>query len=101
MERSRSMLVVIRSITVVIYSSSDSPVISLIMFMFKITSISSFMDFFRFSQYSRRIEVKVRPNCCCASSHRSWRYELITGTCGVKLTRSDLGIDLVRSHLLR
>ena len=32
---------------------------------------------------------------------RSWRYELITGTCGGKLTRSDLGIDLVRSHFFR
>ena len=33
--------------------------------------------------------------------HRSWRYELITGTCGVKLTLSDLGIDLVRSQFFR
>ena len=70
---------------VVINSISLSSVVSLI--KSDITLISSVMDFHLLSQYSRRILVRVSPKSICACSHFSCRYELTTGTCGVRVTQ--------------
>lgn len=83
----------------VIYSISSVSVFSLI--MFKMVSISSVICFRLFSQYSNNILVSVNPKLRMASSHLRCNAELTTGTCGVKLTLRDLGVDRKRSHLFR
>ena len=82
-----------------IYSISSVSVVSLI--MPKIVSISSIMCLHLFSQYSNRIRVRVKPKFRIASSHLRCKAELTTGTCGVKLTLRDFGIEHVRSHFFK
>ena len=67
----------------------------------KIVSISSIMCFRLFSQYSSRMRVRVNPKFKIASSHLRCKAELTTGTCGVRLTLRDFGVQHVCSHFLR
>ena len=90
MERSRSTFNVMRSITVVMNSTSASSVPSLISTLTMFSS--SEMDRFLFSQYSRRVRVSVRPKSTWACSHFSCKRELTTGTCGVTVIRKVFGI---------
>ena len=75
----------------VIYSISSASVFSCM--ISKMVSISSMMFFHLFSQYSKRICMRVIPKFKSASSHLRCKAELTTGTCGVKFILNDFGID--------
>ena len=96
---SLSTLSVIRSIISIMKLISDTSVSCFMISL--IEAISLLTCYSRSSQYSRRILVNANPKLSCASSHLSCNTELITGTCGVMLTRSDLGIVFVCTHFER